>query len=120
MTISFKTGETAISRKGLNALIEELTRRLSEEVLTLEIGEPTLQKLRQEAAARDEFSQEDAWPLIGLALKHGFFDVLPAHGVPSVSYDLGAPFDLLGAPLGFDEEVPLVPLNPHFPSDRSI
>jgi dihydroorotate dehydrogenase (NAD+) catalytic subunit len=41
---------------------------------------------------------------------HGFFDVPPAHGVPSVSYDLAGPSNLLTGPIGFDDDPPIVPL----------
>jgi len=90
-------------------LISDLTQRVTYPVLAQEINSTPdrLVALEKEEA---KVSDKEVWELIRSSNKFGFFDLLPAHGVPSVSYNLSSPFDLTAPPIGFSEDPPIVPL----------
>lgn len=111
MTTSATAGERLIAADALGRLIKELSRRISQSRLAKEVGKSgELQQLLRQLEKGEEISHRDAWSVIRVALNHGFFGLLPAHGVPSVSYDVAAPFNLVGHPLGIEEDVPNLPL----------
>ena len=92
-----------------SSLIRELARRISYVALAKEVS-LSEDELRACEEHRAKFPPDQLWKLVRTAYKHDFFDLLPAHGVPLVSYNLNSPFDILAAPMGFDDDPPIVPL----------
>ena len=97
------------TRENVFGLVKELARRISYSKLAEEVGiaEYELQKL---GTGEREPSTDEMWKLIRSSNKYGFFDVLPAHGIPPVSYDLRAPFNILEPPIGYGEDPPVLQL----------
>jgi dihydroorotate dehydrogenase (NAD+) catalytic subunit len=93
-----------------SGLIRELAQRFSYAELANEVGVP-VDELRGWEAGKRELSPQDVWKLVRVPQKHGFFDLIPAHGITPVSYNLDAPFDLLAPPVGYDYDPPLLPLH---------
>lgn len=102
-----ETSETMVPAAVLAGLVKGLRERISTSELVREIGEDQFNKLETE---QQDFTHQEAWNLMRVVLKHGFFDLPPAHGLPSATYDINAPLNLLGRPLGFEQEAPLLPL----------
>jgi dihydroorotate dehydrogenase len=90
------------------ALIRDLAQRISYGKLAQELG------VSEEALGRwssqKQFSSNEIWKLVRSASKYGFFDILPAHGVPPVSYNIAAPFNITAQPLGYGQELPRLSL----------
>lgn len=93
----------------VKGLIKELANRISYAQLATEI-DTTEDDLKQWAAGRREYRPQDIWKLIRSSNMHGFFDLLPAHGLTPVSFNIAAPFNLEGPPVGFEQEPPSVQL----------
>lgn len=64
----------------VKGLIKELANRISYAQLATEI-DTTEDDLKQWAAGRREYRPQDIWKLIRSSNMHGFFDLLPAHGL---------------------------------------
>lgn len=79
-------------------ILEAVAQRISAEQLSKELGEEADKWL----LGGGHGSRDDLWRVIRILGKYGFFDLLPAHGVPPVAYNLSSPFDLVAAPVGFD------------------
>src|SRR5689334_4731669 len=92
-----------------SGLIRELANRMSDNRLAQELNVSESMVLAWKTG-QQEFPYSELWRLVRAANKYGFFDLLPAYGMPSVSVDIGSPFNLLSAPLGFEDDPPLVPL----------
>jgi dihydroorotate dehydrogenase (NAD+) catalytic subunit len=99
----------SVETMDLSGLIRELSESISYPELAKEVGRSETE-LQEYARGQRVYPLEDSWRLIRTAYKHNLFEVLPAHGVPPVSYDIRAPFDIRSKPVGFDEDPPLVPL----------
>lgn len=99
-----------LTSRNISRLVDELAQRVStlELVNDLRISDAELAQWRR--AEKPQYSDEEIWKVKLAAFKHGFFDLLPAHGIPVVSYDISSPFNLLDAPVGFAEDPPIVPL----------
>lgn len=95
-------------------LIQEMGKRLfgGENPLPALAKELRMTESRIQELTRENrpLNREDTWKLIRSAAKHGFFDLLPIGGMPSVSYDLADSFNLLDPPVGFEVSPPIVPL----------
>lgn len=102
-----ETSETMVPAAVLGKLVKGLLARISTSELVREIGEDEFKKLETE---QRDFTHQEAWNIMRVVLKHGFFDLPPAHGLPSTSYDVNAAFNMLGRPIGFDQDAPLLPL----------
>jgi dihydroorotate dehydrogenase (NAD+) catalytic subunit len=102
-------GLRKVPADALSEIVMELGRRISFGKLAeeLEVSEDTV---RHWKADKREYSPQELWRIVRSAYKYGFFDLLTEHGVPPISYDITAPFNLLAAPLGADEALPVVPL----------
>jgi dihydroorotate dehydrogenase (NAD+) catalytic subunit len=100
---------TLVRAQAISDIVRELARRISSERLTKELG-ISEQDLRGWTSAKREYSHNEFWRVILIAYKYGFFDLLNARGLPSPSYEIGRPFNLLMAPIGFEVDPPLVPL----------
>ena len=96
-----------VSGQVVSGLIEELVTRTSYDELAQEVGTDRLQFWEQ---TTEECAENDVWDLIGFIYKRGFFDLLPAHGIGGMTYNIGAPFDLIAPPVGFEQDPPVVPL----------
>jgi dihydroorotate dehydrogenase (NAD+) catalytic subunit len=101
--------EPLISPTHLSSFIAELAQRVSGSVLSRELGISDSQ-LGEYRSGRAEYPRSEMWKLFRVAYQHNFFELLPAHGVPSVSYDIGSQFELEALPLGYEENPPLLPL----------
>jgi dihydroorotate dehydrogenase len=99
-------GMFGTSRDDFLQLIRDLAQRLSAAKLAQELGVSTAE-LENPKEWTDQGLQ---WRAVRAAYKHGFFDLLPAHGVQPISYDIRTPFDLVSPPVGFDLDAPLLPL----------
>src|SRR5437867_1852969 len=91
-------------------LVQELLSRLSQDAVAQALGAdvPTISQWAKERTI--QLSDEQRWRIVRLAYRHGFFGLLPHHGVQPISYDIGSRFDLDAPPVGFDMGPPLVPL----------
>lgn len=90
-------------------LINDLSGRISDTQIAAELSISETE-LRRWKSGQVKFQPSQLWQLARISNKYGFFDLLPAYGITPVSYDIASHFDLLSAPLGFEEEPPLVPL----------
>lgn len=95
--------------QAVSGLISELAQRISYSKLAQEVG-VSEDELKQWVAGKREYSQEEIWKLTRVSSVHGFFDLLPAHGITPVSYDIATPFDLVEPPIGYDQDPPVIPL----------
>jgi dihydroorotate dehydrogenase (NAD+) catalytic subunit len=101
--------ESMMSPTNTASFIAELAQRVSRAILSKELRISDSQ-LEEYESGRVEYPRSDLWKLFRVAYQHNFFELLPAHGVPSISYDIGSGFDLEALPIGYDQDPPLVPL----------
>jgi len=99
----------AEQQQRLPGLVRDLAERISYPKLAHELGLSEAD-LRAWEQGKHQFSLTEAWRLFRSTYKYGFFDVLPAHGILPVSYNIGAPFDITAAPLAFEQKPPTVSL----------
>lgn len=95
--------------KAVSGLVKELSRKISYAELAKEMEIPEAE-LRRWEADKQQYSVHELWGLARVSQKYGFFDLLPAHGITPVSYNLAAPFELTAPPVGHEQEPPAVPL----------
>src|SRR5437764_10117872 len=90
-------------------LVAKLAQRISrrEVARAMSVGEADVSAWESGASY---LTESDLRKLLVLSNKYGFFDLLPAHSVPPVSYDIGAPFNLAAPPIGDDDDLPRVSL----------
>ncbi|MGH8564521.1 MAG: hypothetical protein ACREXW_10715 [Gammaproteobacteria bacterium] len=67
-------------------------------------------ELKEIADGKRQASSNEGRKIISICNKHGLFRILPLHGIPPVTFNLLAPFDLLQPPIGSDFPPPAVPL----------
>lgn len=118
-----------IDKKGIqisaDAIVELIKKLLDEELLKKkfkgkikasqlrrEIGDEALRKFQQGEAS---VSYEDAWKLLRIVYKYGLFELIPAHGIPAVPYNLLVDItdvDVLTRlkPLGYEQTLPKLSL----------
>jgi dihydroorotate dehydrogenase (NAD+) catalytic subunit len=107
MTTTEIASEALVPPQAISGLIRDLSDRISAGELAREVGTDELLRLKGSEAPG---TREDAWKLLRVAYKYGFFDIFPRHGVPPVTFNINSPFDLLGEPIGFEQELPAVAL----------
>src|SRR5260221_11839227 len=90
-------------------LIKDLAQRISFAKLAEEVG-ITEAGLKELSMGKRQPSPEEIWRLVRASHKNGFFEILPAHGIPSISYDIESSFDIDLTPLGYEEDPPILPL----------
>jgi dihydroorotate dehydrogenase (NAD+) catalytic subunit len=106
--ISFDTGATQVSSSTLARLAREIMDKLPHDELARELGGEAA--LRASGPTRQTSSYEEAWRILRVAYQRQLFDIVQETGLPPVSFDIQRGIDLLGKPIGFDQEIPPVPL----------
>jgi dihydroorotate dehydrogenase len=98
-----------VSTEEITGLIKELANRISYSQLAKEVA-TTEDELKQWVTGKREYTPNEIWKLIRASSMHRLFELLPAHGIPPVSFDISAPFHLEDPPVGFRQEPPNIPL----------
>jgi dihydroorotate dehydrogenase len=106
-TVSFASGEARYSRDALTKYIDELVKRISLTEVKSAVGETLLELLGSD---QKNYSRADAWKFYRVAYQCQLFDLVQKNGVPPITFDIQSPFDILDAPIGFDQEPLTVPL----------
>lgn len=102
-----KLKDLVLTRQDVRGLVRELERTIKPEELAQALGREQLEQWSKRK--REGYPAGELWKLKRVVYEHGLFSLLPAHGIPPMTFDIEKEFDILGTPVGLQYHRPLVP-----------
>jgi dihydroorotate dehydrogenase len=102
MAIQFEKGELSLPKIAITDLYAELSKRISAKSLNDSLDLEFIKKIHN---GQLRFSDEEIWPLVRIAYQHGLLSLIPANGLPSVSYQLSDDVNLDRHPIGSEKQL---------------